>query len=248
MQERDLEGGGYYLNQDDPLKRMGEYSELNVRLGFVRKVYGILGIQLLITTLICIISMTSTSFANFQAETPGIVIAAAVLSIIVLCAIMCFRSVAKTVPTNYICLIVFTLCEAYMVSFACSSVDEPKIVIMAAAMTLGMTLSLTIYACTTKKDFTMMGSTLFIMCTALLMFGIFMWVFNSWNEPLFIVYTTLGVILYGFYLVYDTQLIMGGKENEIDLDDYIIGAIMIYLDVIILFLKILTLLKELFGK
>jgi len=56
------------------------------------------------------------------------------------------------------------------------------------------------------------------------------------------------VIFYGFYLCYDTQLIMGGKENEIDLDDYIIGAIMIYLDVIIIFLKILSLLKTVLGK
>jgi len=247
MQDRDIENG-YFLNQDDPNKRDSEYNSLNVRIGFVRKVYGILAIQLLITTLICVISMTSPAFATFQAESPGIFIAAIVLSFVVLIAIFCFKNVAKTVPTNYICLIIFTLCEAYMVSFACSSVGEPKIVIMAAVMTLGMTLSLTIYACTTKKDFTMLGSSLFVFCTALLLFGIFMGIFHAWSKPLYILYTTLGVIFYGFYLCYDTQLIMGGKENEIDLDDYIIGAIMIYLDVIIIFLKILSLLKTVLGK
>ena len=244
----DIEQGGYFLNQEDPNKKNGEAAFLNVRLGFVRKVYGILAGQLAITTLICIFSMTSVDFATFQAENSGVFIAAAVLSIIVFLAILCFKSVAKTVPTNYICLLIFTVCEAYMVSFACSSVDEPNIVIMAAAMTLGMTLSLTIYAFTTKSDFTTMGSTLFILASALLMFGIFMAVFSSWNQPLYILYTTLGVILYGYYLVYDTQLIMGGKEEEIDIEDYIIGAIMIYLDIVIIFLKLLALLKELFGK
>ena len=41
-----------------------------------------------------------------------------------------------------------------MVSAACSSVDEPKIVLMAATMTMAITISITIYALTTKKDFT----------------------------------------------------------------------------------------------
>lgn len=239
----DIEQG--FFNQEAGEQKMG--LQQNVRLGFVRKVYGILGVQLLITTLICVAAMASESFAEFQANNIGVFIATAVLSVIVLLAILCFRSVAKTVPTNYICLIIFTICEAYMVSFACSSVEEPKIVIMAATMTLVMTLSLTVYAFTTKTDFTMMGSTLFIVSTGLLMFGIFMWAFSDWNKPLYILYTALGVIVYGFYLVYDTQLIMGGNEEEIDLDDYIIGAIMIYLDIVIIFLKLLTLLKELFG-
>ena len=243
----DLEGA-YFLNQEDPKKKIDAANSANVRLGFIRKVYGILVFQLLITTLICILSMTSESFAEFQAENSGIFIGVAVLSLMLLLAILCFKEIAKRVPINYIALTFFTLCEAYMVSFACSSVGEPKIVIMAAAMTLGMTLSLTIYAFTTKSDFTTMGSGLFVIATGLLMFGMFMWIFSSWNEPLFILYTTLGVIVYGFYLIYDTQLIMGGKEEEIDLDDYIIGAIMIYLDIIIIFLKLLTLLKELFGK
>lgn len=246
MQQRDFEQG-YFLNQEDPNKHSQVYEKFNVRIGFVRKVYGILAAQLGLTTLICIISMTSTAFADFQANNPAFFVLTAVFSIVILIAILCFRSVAKTVPTNYICLSVFTLCESYMVSFACSSIDEPKIVIMAAAMTLGMTLSLTIYACTTKTDFTTCGSTLFIFASALMMFGIFMWIFSSWNRPLYILYTTCGVIIYGFYLVYDTQLIMGGKEEEIDIEDYIIGAIMIYLDIIIIFLKLLTLLKELFG-
>lgn len=34
-------------------------------MGFVRKVYGILSVQLLITIIFCVITMTSDSFANF---------------------------------------------------------------------------------------------------------------------------------------------------------------------------------------
>ncbi len=37
-------------------------------------------------------------------------------------AIYCYPSNAKKVPTNYILLLVFTLCESYIVSFACSGI------------------------------------------------------------------------------------------------------------------------------
>jgi len=45
-------------------------------------------------------------------------------------------------------------------------------------MTLGMVLSLTYYALTTKTDVTMMGATLFILSMAFLMFGIFTMFFH----------------------------------------------------------------------
>ena len=70
-------------------------------------------------------------------------------------------------------------------------------------MTLGITLALTFYAVTTKTDFTMMGATLFICGMALLLFGIIAALFGGLTKIVNIFYCTLGVILYGFYLVYD---------------------------------------------
>jgi len=35
------------------------------------------------------------------------------------------------------------------------------------------------------------------------------------------------VIIYGIYLLIDTQMIAGGKKYELSYDDYIIGALVI---------------------
>ena len=51
----------------------------------------------------------------------------------------------------------------------------------------------------------------------------------------------IAVMLFSFYLIYDTQLIMGGKRYEIDIDDYILGAIILYTDIITIFLYLLKL-------
>ena len=57
-------------------------------------------------------------------------------------------------------------------------------------------------------------------------------------------YLVLGVFIYGFYLIYDTQLIMGRFGNEYAIDDYIIAALNIYIDIIQMFLYILSLLNR----
>ena len=73
---------------------------------------------------------------------------------------------------------------------------------MAAVSTLAMTLALTLYAFTTKRDFTMMGGMVFILACGLLMFGFFAMFTN--NKMVHCIYNALGIMVYGFYLVFDT--------------------------------------------
>ncbi len=217
-----------------------ESFDLQLRLGFIRKVYGILSAQLVLTFFMCLLAM-STSFGTFQKQNPGLMILSMILSIVTLFTLMCFPTYLKQVPTNYIILSVFTVCEGYMVSALCS-VTNPKVVFMAASMTCFMTLALTIYACTTKTDFTVFNSLLFIASCVLLLFGIFQFFIKS--NTLHLIICCFGVFLYSLYLVYDTQLIIGNKENKLDYDDYIMGALMLYLDIINLFIYLLEILKE----
>lgn len=80
---------------------------------------------------------------------------------------------------------------------------------IAALLTLSITASLTIYAFKTETDFTMQGGALFIFGTVLFFFGILTMFFHS--PVLNTIYVCAMGILYGFYLIYDTQLIVGGK-------------------------------------
>merc|ERR1712008_628597 len=55
----------------------------------------------------------------------------------------------------------------------------------------------------------------------------------------------VAAILFSFYIVYDTQLIMGGKHSkgQFGVDDYVFAALNLYLDVINLFIELL----QIFG-
>ena len=83
---------------------------------------------------------------------------------------------------------------------------------MAGGMTLGMTVALTIYAFTTKTDMTACGSLFFVVAIGMFMLmivSLFM-TFVSWWHPLV---AAIMVCVYGLYLVFDTQLIAGGRSH-----------------------------------
>lgn len=217
------------------------HGEAMMRLGFIRKVYGILSIQLLITFFFCCLSVISPGWGKFQLEHTALMWLCVIGSIIICIALVCFRDLARKVPLNYFLLLIFTVLEAYLVSTICVT-TKPRIVLMAAAMTCGITFSLTLYAWTTKTDFTVFGALFFILSCSMLLFGLFL-IFTN-NPFLHVLYSTCGVLLYSFYLIYDTQLIVGNHENKLEIDDYIIGALMLYLDIINLFLYLVRLLKS----
>merc|ERR1719215_1070783 len=123
-------------------------------------------------------------------------------------------------------------------------------VVQALFATAAVVIGLTMFACTTKSDFTGMGPYLFAALLAFSMFG-FMLMLFSWmgimpGQGIRTIYAGLGVLLFSFYIVYDTQLIVGGqhKKCEFSIDDYCFAAINIYIDIIDLFMFILELMGD----
>ncbi len=55
-------------------------------------------------------------------------------------------------------------------------------------------------------------------------------------------YCGLGVLLFGIYIIVDTQLIVGGRSAELEIDDYFLGAMLLYIDIVSIFIYILQLL------
>lgn len=164
-----------------------------------------------------------------------------IVNIISILALSCSQSLARTVPTNYIILGVFTLTESVMVGYLCSH-SKPELVLMALFMTISMCLGLMLYAMTTETDFTMSGGLLFVAGLTMLAVGIM--VSFTHNKTAHVIYSALSVILLGVYLIYDIQLLVGNKTNSLSYDDYILGSVMIYTDIVGIFIHILQILNS----
>lgn len=59
----------------------------------------------------------------------------------------------------------------------------------------------------------------------------------------YLIISVVGAIIFSLYLLYDLQMLMGGKTQELSPDEYIFASMTIYLDVIQIFLNILQALQ-----
>ena len=248
-------------------------TEALIRHGFVRKVYGILSVQLLVTfaevaafalvtplrAAMCrppfTMNPTAANTKIFMDSHPdcngGLNATAMVLIygsmavsfVLLLCLVCCIKN-ARTYPTNMILLSSFTLAEGLMLGAFCAFFDAPS-VMLATAMTAVVVGALTAFACFTSIDFTGMGMYLYIGLIVLMMMGFFAMLFPA-GRTVQLLYSGAGCLLFSFYLVYDTQLILGGKHKkyQFGVDDYVFAALNLYLDIINLFIYILSILSD----
>lgn len=219
-----------------------QFAERAVRTGFIRKVFGLLGAQLGVTALIASLFVCSSSAKTFLVQNPWLLMVSMFTSIGIILWLTFSESARREFPKNLVLLFSFTVAESIMVG-AVSARYDTSVVVLAAALTAGITISLSLYALHTKNDFTAAGGFLFSLFVGLLMLtfiGIFVktTVFN-------LVVSGLGALLFSAYIVYDVQTLMGGEHKfSISPDEYIFGAIAIYLDIINLFLHLLQLLAN----
>ena len=210
-----------------------------MRLGFIRKVYGILSAQLLITFLL-VCSTFIPSVREFFIKSFFLIYICTPIAIIILIVLVCCKDFTKKVPYNYILLFIWTICEAITLCCVASRYNY-RTVLTALGLTAGVVVGITVYAFWTDRDFTGWGMGLCIASFGLFFFGLFGLFFGEWVNTL---YCLFGVVLFGIYLIYDTQLVLGKFGREYGIDDYIFAALNIYIDIINLFSYILSLLGK----
>jgi len=212
-----------------------------VRNGFIKKVYGILTAQLLVTAVVAAPLVLYEPWKQWVL-TEGLVllIAVTVLNIALICGMSCCcEPLMRKFPANYILLFAFTLTEGFLVGVICSQYTGES-VLVAVFATSFLVGGLTLFAVTTKSDFTGMGVYLYAALLVLVIFGFFC-MFLPHSELLHKIYCCLGILVFSFYLIFDTQMVMGNGELRLGVDDYVRAALELYLDIINLFLYILRL-------
>jgi len=233
------------------------FSTKEIRAKFVRKVYATLLIQLLITLgfiAVFVFTPTIKDFYCTDTYTDGAIvhclrpsqngfimyIVSYVIFFVTYFTIMCCKSVRRKSPGNMIALAVFTLSLSIWVA-SISVYHDAYWVLMAVGITAALCLGLTLFACQTRWDFTGMGIYLFAASMVLFLFGIMAIIFWARDYPIIhTVYSALLALLFSGFLIYDTQQILGGRKYEMSPEEHIYASIVLYIDVVYIFLSILN--------
>jgi len=153
-----------------------EFSDKAVRRGFIRKVYSIISVQLLLTFGVCFL-FKSVGAIRYGLH-PGnagplfwsVLAISAVMAFGVIIAMSCVKKLRRSFPTNFILLALFTLAESVIIGMNVIPYDD-DVVLIAAGCTAGVVIVLTIFAFQTKIDFTMCGGALVCVLFVFVLFG-----------------------------------------------------------------------------
>ncbi|ORZ34498.1 inhibitor of apoptosis-promoting Bax1-domain-containing protein, partial [Catenaria anguillulae PL171] len=193
--------------------------EIAVRNAFISKVYAILSLQLLTTTIMSAIFILNPSAKLFIQTSPGFLISALVLSFV-------------------------SFSDSWWAIGAVVSTYDAAVVVQTLFLTLGVFASMSgvaLYAARNKPDWdlTNIGSILSVLLIALVIFG-FVGIFLPFGGVVETIYCALGVLVFTGLVLFDTWRIIKTVSPE----EYVAASVDLYLDIINLFMFILRLLGD----
>lgn len=232
-------GGSYeHYDPEDQSAKGFDFTDQSIRRGFIRKVYSILTVQLSITLGFIALFMYHRGTKIWVQKHPEMFWIALGVMIVTLISMACCGSVRRKAPMNFIFLALYTLAQSFLLGVTTANFSSDE-VLLAVGITAAVCLGLTLFAFQTKWDFTVMGGVLFVAVIILMLFGIIAIFFPG--KTITVVYASAGALLFSIYLIYDTQLMMGGEHKySISPEEYIFAALNLYLDIINIFMYILT--------
>ncbi|XP_028985772.1 glutamate receptor, ionotropic, N-methyl D-aspartate-associated protein 1b (glutamate binding) isoform X2 [Betta splendens] len=239
--------GVVYYNPEDPPPPPFEENELfdfglenkMIRRAFIRKVFLVLTVQLMVTFAFVAVFTFAEPVKGFVRVNFWTYIVSYIVFFVSLCVISCCGNVRRKQPWNFVALAVLTLSLSYMVGMI-ASYHETDSVIMAVGITAVVCFTVVLFSLQTKYDFTSCHGVLFVCLIVLFVFGLLCIIIQ--NHILHIVYAGLGALIFTCFLAVDTQRLLGNKELALSPEEYIFGALNLYLDIINIFLYILSIL------
>uniref|UniRef100_A0A8C7ENG2 Transmembrane BAX inhibitor motif containing 4 n=1 Tax=Neovison vison TaxID=452646 RepID=A0A8C7ENG2_NEOVI len=129
-------------------------ASVHIRMAFLRKVYSILSLQVLLTTVTAAFFLYFESIRTVVHENPALILVFALGSLSLILVLTVNR---HKHPLNLYLLFGFTLFEALTVAFVVTFYDV-YIVLQAFILTTAVFLGLTMYTLQSKKDFSKFGA------------------------------------------------------------------------------------------
>jgi FtsH-binding integral membrane protein len=221
------------MNYGVPYSRGGFVADYpaDVRADFIRKVYGLFFLSLLVTVGVGALALPYAG--AIMAIWPVLIIAE-------IACIIGLTFARRVAGVNVALLYLFAAIQGAILGplLALYEARYPGLPAEAGWVTVAVFGSLTAYAFATKKDFSFLGGMLFIGVIGLVIAGIVSMFVHA--ALLSMIYSVAGVLIFSGFVLYDTSQIMLRLAPE----DAVMGAVSLYLDFINLFLFILRLLSS----
>ncbi|NWR87516.1 LFG3 protein, partial [Furnarius figulus] len=231
-----------------------DWDDRKIRHTFIRKVYAIISLQLLVTVGIISVFTFVHPVRSFVQRNVAIYYASYAVFLVTYLVLACCQGPRRRFPWNIILLSIFTLAMGLMTG-TIASMYQTKAVLLAMLITAIVAIIVTIFCFQTKarRGISSASAPWELVsgraCPALP---------AACQHPgspypcslpaqvpwLHMLYAAIGAIAFTLFLAYDTQLVLGNRKNTLSPEEYVYGALTIYTDIIYIF----TFLLQIVGR
>ena len=204
------------------------------RATLVRRTYAVVFLGIIVTCLGAAFAISQPSIMSAVAAHPFLMLIAVFAPLFLV-----MRNV-RAFPQNVILTGLFTFAEGVWLAplLYMAERSQPGVTNQAALLTLGTFAALTAFVWFSRRDFSAWGSFFMVGLVVLLITSLMNIFFRSQVAGLYI--SAAAVFVFGGLLVFDTwRILRSGQYGE---QDYVAAAVQIYLDLLNMFLAILSLL------
>eukprot|EP00362_Geleiidae_sp_MMETSP1317_P002108 CAMPEP_0201282474 /NCGR_PEP_ID=MMETSP1317-20130820/5720_1 /ASSEMBLY_ACC=CAM_ASM_000770 /TAXON_ID=187299 /ORGANISM="Undescribed Undescribed, Strain Undescribed" /LENGTH=237 /DNA_ID=CAMNT_0047595219 /DNA_START=52 /DNA_END=765 /DNA_ORIENTATION=+ len=198
-------------------------------LVFVRKVLGVLSIQFGLTATLCSLVNNIPELADFMYDLIYVFFGMLAYTVLVGAIVCCCIDCAVKPPFNWIITITFTIAEMWVFGTLCT-LWEAKIVVAALSIATLICIALLIYAlCADESYSTWVAFFILLACCI----GVGTLYLTAWGTDHItkILIAEIILVVYGVYIICDLRLMMKGRLHGLKYDEYLIGALVVYMDI-----------------
>lgn len=218
---------------------------VNPQVLYLRRLYFMMFLQLFIVGIVCYCTYKFHDLKNFLATHYYFFIICLVACIVLLVLGFFAREKVSNLPVNWIYYLVFTAFLSFVFAYFVA-IGNSELALMAFITADVLYGALFVYALTTKETLTYYGAALFTIGSILLSLQIFL-MFSKASIS-FLLLMTLLLGIFGFYVIYSTMTRMTEIIIDYENEDWISGAVLVYLDVFLMTVGFLEKLGELIIK
>lgn len=218
------------------------------RVQYLRRMYSLFSLELVTGSVAAALSVGY----NYDSETTpwivqyyGIAIATILISLVLMVVSYVLRR-RRTDIVSWAIWIVFYVCIAYSLSFV--ALAEPSLLVMFILTTFTcISVGITLYSLTSNTYLESTTAFLVIFGSSLLSFEAFL-IFTNVDFILLVIFYAV-TLVFGFYINYDVRNVIrqtGGTEKS--KENYVLGSIKIYVEIVLVFFRLLELLAQSFRR
>ena len=218
------------------------------RVSYLRKMYSLFSLELITGTVVaalCIGYLEEEGEVSFIVKYYGIAIATIVISLILMVVSYVLRR-RRTDILSWLIWVLFYVCISYSLGFI--ALAEPAMIVMFILTTFTcISVGITLYSLTSNTYLESTTAFLVIFGSSLLSFEAFL-IFTQVKFILLVIFYAI-TLVFGFYINYDVRnVIRQGSATERTQENYVLGSIKIYVEIVLVFFRLLELLARSFRR